>query len=233
MSGCQQRQLPLPVQLRDEATVDNFLAIGTSQALLAAVQEQLSPDGEPVIYLYGPAGTGKSHLLQACCHLAQSRALYLPLQELAVYGPDEVLQGVDSLDLVCLDDINAVLGNNGWEMALFNLYNRARQQGCKLLVAGDAAPRALTVNLADLRSRLGWGPVYQLVPANDEAKEAILRFRATRRGLSLSPEVTAYIINRAPRDLDGLLALLDTLDKASLVEQRALSIPFVKHTLGW
>lgn len=213
--------------------MDNFLAIGTSQALLAAVQEQLSPDGEPVIYLYGPAGTGKSHLLQACCHLAQSRALYLPLQELAVYGPDEVLQGVDSLDLVCLDDINAVLGNNGWEMALFNLYNRARQQGCKLLVAGDAAPRALTVNLADLRSRLGWGPVYQLVPANDEAKEAILRFRATRRGLSLSPEVTAYIINRAPRDLDGLLALLDTLDKASLVEQRALSIPFVKHTLGW
>lgn len=213
--------------------MDNFLAIGTSQALLAAVQEQLSPDGEPVIYLYGPAGTGKSHLLQACCHLAQSRALYLPLQELAVYGPNEVLQGVDSLDLVCLDDINAVLGNNGWEMALFNLYNRARQQGCKLLVAGDAAPRALTVNLADLRSRLGWGPVYQLVPANDEAKEAILRFRATRRGLPLSPEVTAYIINRAPRDLDGLLALLDTLDKASLVEQRALSIPFVKHILGW
>jgi DnaA family protein len=155
------------------------------------------------------------------------------LAELCGFSPAEVLQDVESLDLVCLDDIHAVLGDSAWELAIFNLYNRARQQGCKLLVAGDAAPRALAVELADLRSRLGWGPVYQLAQADDRGKAEILRFRASRRGLSLSPEVVAYIVARAPRNLDGLLAQLDALDNASLVEQRGLSIPFVKQILGW
>jgi len=233
MGGYQPRQLSLPVQLRDEATVDNFLASQANQLLLDALQHQLTVDGEPVIYLYGPTGSGKSHLLQASCHLSQARALYLPLAELCGFSPADVLQDVESLGRVCLDDIHAVLGDSAWELAIFNLYNRARQQGCKLLVAGDAAPRALAVELADLRSRLGWGPVYQLARADDHGKAEILRFRASRRGLSLSPEVVAYIVARAPRNLDGLLAQLDALDKASLVEQRALSIPFVKQILGW
>ena len=233
MNGHNPQQLPLPVRLRDEATLDNFLPPAGARALVGAIREQAAGAGEAIIYIYGAAGVGKSHLLQASCHLSQARALYLPLAELCGFSPADVLQDVESLDLVCLDDIHAVLGDSAWELAIFNLYNRARQQGCKLLVAGDAAPRALAVELADLRSRLGWGPVYQLARADDHGKAEILRFRASRRGLSLSPEVVAYIVARAPRNLDGLLAQLDALDKASLVEQRALSIPFVKQILGW
>jgi DnaA family protein len=100
-------------------------------------------------------------------------------------------------------------------------------------VAGNAAPRALGVDLPDLRSRLAWGIVYQLAQAGDEEKIAILQFRARRRGLSLSREVCSYLISRSARDMEALLDLLATLDKASLVQQRALSIPFVKAVLGW
>ncbi|MDH3991994.1 MAG: DnaA regulatory inactivator Hda [Gammaproteobacteria bacterium] len=228
-----QHQLALEVQLRDDATLENFLAAPAVQPLVLALQQQIAAQGEPIIYLYGPGGTGKSHLLQAACHLAGSGALYLPLAELVEYGPEDVLQGVETLELVCLDDVHAVLGKDDWELALFDLCNRARQWGCRLLVAADAAPRALAVALADLRSRLSWGIVYQLPQADDDAKDAILRFRAARRGLTLSAEVSAYIVSRAPRSLESLLALLDTLDKASLAEQRALSIPFVKQTLRW
>ncbi|HEY6130531.1 MAG TPA: DnaA regulatory inactivator Hda [Halioglobus sp.] len=226
-------QLSLEVHLRDDATLDNFLALPKVQPLVSALQTQLEPAGEAIIYLYGPAGTGKSHLLQASCHVAAAETLYLPLSELRQHPAREVLQGVESLARVCIDDIHVVLGDAEWELALFNLYNRARQQGCRLVVAGNAAPRALAVNLSDLRSRLSWGIVYQLAQSDDEDKASILQFRASRRGLSLSAGVASYIVSRAPRAMEQLLAVLDQLDKASLAQQRGLTIPFVKEALGW
>jgi len=233
LSGSRQHQLTLEVQLRDDATLQNFLAVPAVQPLVSALQGQLTPDGETMIFLYGAAGCGKSHLLQAGCHLGGNRALYLPLADLGHYAPDEVLQGVEALDLVCLDDLHCVVGDERWELALFNLYNRALQANCKLLVAADAAPRALAVDLADLRSRLSWGIVYQLAQVDDEEKAAILRFRASRRGLLLPADVARYIVNRAPRAMQPLLDLLDVLDQTSLAQQRALSIPFVKQALDW
>ena len=116
---------------------------------------------------------------------------------------------------------------------MFDLYNRSKEWGCRLLIAASGAPRVLDVSLADLRSRLSWGVVYQLPSVSDEEKQAILQFRATRRGLALPDEVAVFIVNRVPRDLERLLELLDKLDRASLVQKRALSIPFVKQVLGW
>jgi len=229
-----QQQLTLNVQLRDDATLENFLCASPGQALLNAIRGQLLAQGEPIIYLYGPPDTGKSHLLQAGCHLAgNTPALYLPLAELVGYAPEDVLQGVESMGLVCLDDIQAVAGNEAWELALFHFFNRAREENCRLLVAANSAPRGLEIRLADLRSRLSWGIVYQLEAGNDEARKAILCFRAARRGLHLSAEVAKFIVDRAPRALAQLIDLLDKLDNASLVERRALSIPFVKKALNW
>lgn len=233
MSLPEQAQLALPVRLRDDATLDNFFAPEAALPLLAALRQQARREGEPILFIFGPAGSGKSHLLQAACHQAGSAALYLPLSGIDFCHPDEVLQDVEHLALVCLDDIHSVLGNPAWELALFNLYNRARQLGCRLLVAGNAAPRALAVSLPDLRSRLGWGPVFQLPAPSDQTRIGMLRLRASRRGLSLSPEVASYIIARAPRDPASLLALLEALDVSSLAEQRTLSIPFVRKTLDW
>ncbi len=231
--GQRQKQLTLPVQLREETTLDNFLVLPANRSLLNALRSQLQPGGEPVVFLHGASGSGKSHLLQGSCHLAGGGALYLPLAELAGFAPEEILQGVESMDIVCLDDLQAVLGDREWEVALFDFYNRARAQDCALLIAADAAPRALQVGLADLRSRLAWGVVFQLARATDEDRAEILRFRAGRRGLELTPEVAAYIVHRAPRSITELLSLLDRLDSASLAEQRALSIPFVKQALAW
>ena len=228
-----QHQLPLEVHLRDDATMENFLARGKVQPLIGALQSQLDADGEAVIFLYGPAGTGKSHLLQASCHVGKAETLYLPLAELNQFPAGDVLQRVEFLDRVCIDDIHAVLGDASWELALFNLFNVARQQGCRLVIAGNAAPRALAVDLADLRSRLSWGIVYQLAEGNDEEKAEILQFRATRRGLSLSTGLASYIVSRAPRAMEQLLQVLDQLDKVSLAQKRALSIPFVKEVMGW
>ena len=227
------QQLPLLVQLRDDATLKNFLPFPLSEALLQGIKSLCAGEGDSVVFLHGNRGSGKSHLLQAACHLAGEQALYLPLRELQVYPPEEVLAGVETLGLVALDDLDAVLGDEAWELALFDLYNRSKEWGCRLLIAASGAPRVLDVSLADLRSRLSWGVVYQLPSVSDEEKQAILQFRATRRGLALPDEVAVFIVNRVPRDLERLLELLDKLDRASLVQKRALSIPFVKQVLGW
>lgn len=226
-------QLPLLVQLRDDATLDNFLPAGETAALITVLEQQCTDRGESALFLHGAVGSGKTHLLQACCHLAGDSALYLPLAELLDYPPDEVLAGVETLKLVALDDLHAVAGREIWEVALFGLYNRARESGCRLLMAASDAPRYLDVNLPDLRSRLSWGGVYHLPVVSEESKCAILRFRAQRRGLQMSEDVVAYIFNRAPRELGPLLEVLDRLDRASLAEQRALSIPFIKQVLNW
>ena len=227
------RQLALNIRLRDEATLENFLTVPATAPLLASLEAQLGAGGEALLYLFGPADSGRSHLLQAACHRAGAGALYLPLAELADCEPGEVLRDVEGLRLVCLDDVHSVLGAEHWEHALFHLFNRARERSCRLLVSGDAAPRALPVRLADLRSRLSWGVVYQLQGPDDAHRCDVLVFRAGRRGLQMSGEVARYLVHRAPRGMSHLLALLEQLDAASLAEQRALSIPFVKRILGW
>ncbi|WP_328799330.1 DnaA regulatory inactivator Hda [Sediminihaliea albiluteola] len=227
-------QLALNVQLRDEATLSNFLVLSEAlQVLMPLLERQLEPDGEQVIFLHGPADSGKSHLLQASCHRAGSAALYLPLAELRTYAAEAVLADMEHMALVCLDDVQAVLGDESWEQALFHFFNRARATGCRLLLSADAAPRALAVQLADLGSRLSWGLVYHLPSYNDEQKIALLRFRAERRGLQLPLEAARYLVNRAPRALSELWQLLEQLDRQSLAEQRALTVPFIKRTMGW
>ncbi|WP_246139785.1 DnaA regulatory inactivator Hda [Parahaliea aestuarii] len=226
-------QLALNVHLRDDATLDNFLATESVAPLLPQLRQQLEPCGEPVIFLHGAGGSGKSHLLQASCHLAGEGALYLPLAELLDHPPDAVLADMENLALVCLDDLQAVAGDETWEQALFHFFNRARAAGCRLLLAADAAPRHLAVQLADLRSRLGWGIVYHLPDSDDEHKCRVLAFRAGRRGLQLPPEVARFIVVRAPRALPELLDILALLDRHSLAEQRALTVPFVKRVLDW
>lgn len=213
--------------------MENFLPAPELQTVLASLQQQGAPGGEPLIYLSGPPDTGKSHLLQAACHRAGSGALYLPLADLVAASPEDVMQGMESLQLVCLDDLDAIAGIEAWERGLFHFFNRARECECRLLLSARGAPRTLPLQLPDLASRLSWGVVFQLAGLGDQRRQEILCFRARRRGLHLPVEVASFIVNRAPRAMGSLLELLAQLDAASLAEQRALSIPFVKRTLGW
>lgn len=224
-----ERQLTLRIGLRDSATFGNFL-VGANAAPLHLLQQ----GAEPFVYLWGGWGSGRSHLLQAACHAATARGgnpAYLPLGELAGAGV-ELLDGLEQMSLVCLDDLQAVTGNAAWEEGLFHLYNRVRDAGGHLLAAADASPAALGVELADLRSRLAWGPVFQLQPLDDTGKLMALQLRARARGMELNEEVGTYLLRRCPRDMHALFELLERLDQASLAAQRRLTIPFVRELIS-
>lgn len=230
-------QLSLGVSLNDDATFDNFYAPEKSPnaATLTLVRELARGGDEPFIYLWGASGVGLTHLLQAAGHEAHQQGLtaqYLPLHELAGFAPEELLEGMEQLDLLCFDGLEAIAGRPGWEETLFHLFNRLRESQGRLLVASEQGPRELPLELPDLRSRLQWGVTAQVRPLSDEDKQQALCHRARARGLELSQEVAHYILQRAPRDMNELFCYLQRLDHASLAEQRRLTIPFVKKVLN-
>lgn len=227
-------QLPLGLGLRDDATFSNFYP-GASEPLVGRLLHQFDADGEPFLYLWGPPGVGRSHLLQAACHQASARdlrTLYLPLEELGHFPP-LMLEDVERLDLLAIDDLERVVGRKRWEEALFHAFNRLRDSGKRLVIAADRPPRQLDIQLADLASRLTWGVTFHMGLPGDEERLGALQLRASLRGMQLPDEVARYILHRGPRQLGDLLRCLDVLDSASLSAQRKLTIPFVKNALGW
>ena len=227
-------QLPLRIQLRDEATFENFYA---KQDLEAVEQIKLASrgQGEQGIYLSGGLGSGCSHLLQAACHEAQAvglNSVYLPLDELADYSP-AVFESLENLPLIALDNIQAVIGNEQWEEALFHLFNRMRDAGGRILFAADKPLDDLGVQLPDLLSRLKWGLVYEFDHPDDDYKIAVLQLRAHNRGLELSADVAKYVVKQVKGDMERMFEVLHKLDHASLSAQRKLTRPFIKSVTGW
>jgi DnaA family protein len=225
-------QLPLGLALKDSARFASFFP-GLNDELVQHLQLAASGDGEHLVYVAGSNGMGKTHLLQAACHRAGQSgrsASYLPVRELIEPGPG-VLEDLEQLDLVCLDDVSAAAGHADWETGLFDLFNRVRAAGSTLLVAAAQRPAQCGFELPDLVSRLGWGITFTLKPLGDEDVIASLACRARGRGLELPDETAQFLLRRFPRDLPTLFALFDTLDTASLIEQRRLTIPFVKSVL--
>ncbi|SEL34695.1 regulatory inactivation of DnaA Hda protein [Atopomonas hussainii] len=230
-------QLPLGVRLRDDATFANFYP-GINAAAQGYVERLCEPEAgwvESLVYLWGPLGVGRSHLLQAACHRLEQQgaaALYLPLEEVAELGP-ALLEGLEQFELVCLDDVQRVATDPQWQEALFHLFNRLRDSGRRLLLSADAAPRELPLTLADLRSRLSQALVFQLHELSDEDKLRALQLRAFRRGLQMSEEAGRFILTRSGRSMNELFDVLERLDQASLQAQRKLTIPFLKEVLDW
>lgn len=220
-------QLPLAITWRDQATFANF-----HSAYNAQLVESLRAGNEQLTFLWGEEGCGKSHLLQAVCQdSGKDTPVYLPVDELLELQP-AVLESMESMNPICIDDVQLVAGKKEWEEALFHLFNRVRDLAKRMIVSANAPPNNLNLQLPDLATRLGWGAVYQVKPLNDEGKKSVLQQRATNRGLQLPDEVIEFVLRRSVRDTNSLFELLDRLDVASLVEQRKLTIPFVKQYLS-
>ncbi len=222
-------QLPLGFEVGELFTFDSFV-IGNNVIAAGLAKKILSEDGEKQLYFWGESGLGKSHLLQASCNLAaknQQTVCYLTAVEI-VHQSVDMFDGLEHVDLICLDDIETWLVNKNWEIALFNLINRVREAGGGLMMASAHPPEEAFVKLPDLRSRLSWGPVFQLQNLSDKEKYQALSFRAKQNGLELPEKVADYLMQRYPRDMFGLFERLAVLDKASMVMQRRLTIPLVK-----
>lgn len=226
------QQLPLGFKTRPQVNFNSFIT-GLNSEPVAALQASATGQGEPFSFIWGARGCGKSHLLQATVAETDSSgqsAVYLPMDELLPLSP-ELLQGFEQLSLICLDEIQLAAGSADWEEALFHLFNRLRENNCCLIVSADQPPGMLNLHLADLKSRLTWGPCYQLQALNDLDRLRALTEAAARRSMSLSDDTARYLLHRLPRDMHSLMGVIDWLDHHSLVARRKLTIPFVREML--
>lgn len=229
-------QLALGIGPEKSLRFDNFYTIAGNRLLVNQLKLQAEGEGEQWVLVHGTAESGRSHLLQASCHLASSCGLaasYIPLREFLDADADAVLGGAEQVDLVCLDDLDAVIGMAQWEEALFHLYNRALHSGTTLQVASRLPAGSLPCGLPDLHSRLKSFSVYQLTALSEEQRLEALIFRATGLGMELEQDVADYLYHRAARNLTALFDILDQLDRESLRHQRSLTKPFVKSVMGW
>jgi len=227
------RQLPLGVQLGVALRFETFHQGGNAEAVVS-LQRLAGGRSRAPLWLFGAAGTGKSHLLQASCALAGDEghtAAYLPLTLVRKEGP-AILDGFEQLALVALDDLDAVAGDSEWERALFTLYNGLAEQRGRLISAATRPPGALPFRIPDLASRLAASEAHRLQPLAEADQLEALRRRARHRGLELPEETLGFLTRRAPRDFATLCRMLDELDTEALAAQRRLTVPFVRNWLA-
>lgn len=223
-------QLPLALRTPPDQRFDAFHG---QAAARDAVHAAARGDSRDWLYLSGPAGSGKSHLMLAACAEAAAlgrRAAYLSLPAF-VGRLGDALAAQEGADLVCLDGLAAIAGDRGEEEALFHFHNRARAGGALVVYAAEGGPATLGLALPDLVTRLGQCVRVVLEPLDEAGRREVLRQRAARRGLELDDAVLDYLLRRVDRDLASLTALLDRLDRASLAAQRRITIPFLRTQL--
>jgi DnaA-homolog protein len=216
-------QLALAVHLPQTADFDNFVH-RQDDAAVAALHAGDSA------YLFGPAATGKTHLLMAA--VRRHDGAYLPLSEALALGA-ESLAGLDNVPALALDELERLTADPALWMALLRLLDQRLRQQRRTWMAARLPPEQLPALPADLRTRLSQWPRYGLSPLDDFGQRRLLTEAAHRRGLSLPDDVLNWWLRHLPRDAGSLLDTLTQLDRAALREQRRLTLPFVQSVVGW
>ena len=206
---------------------------GPNALALTALTDWAGGGGPWCVLVSGAPGTGKSHLIQGALKAVdegRERTMYVPLREVLDYGP-AVLDGLDAIDFLAIDDIDAAAGEPAWERALFDLFNRLHVAERRLLMSAAKGARSSRFALPDLSSRLSSALSFRLAELGDDDKQQLLQQRAARRGLSLPAPVARYLISRLRRDMHALNEIFERIDAASLSSGRELTIPFVRDVL--
>ena len=197
------QQLPLGISPAAEPAFDNFVAGRNAEALARVRDLAQGTLRERIVYLWGEAASGRTHLLSAAARSNPS--------------------------LVIVDDVQLL--DRAGQHALFLAINEARDTGPGVLAAGSQPPAQLELR-EDLRTRLAWGLVYQLLPLGDEDKARHLKAAAATRGLQLSDDIVGYLLTRLPRDMRSLQSIMEVLDQYSLMRKRPLTLPLVREALA-
>ena len=217
------KQMPLAIGLEPLPTFDNF-ARGANEAALAHLRALHMPAAP--VYLWGPSGSGKSHLLRALAHAAQQEG-----HRVAWFDAASVLPWPLRPDwaLVLIDRCDEFDAER--QHAAFMLFVDAATHGVQVAAAGRLPPVDLPLR-DDLRTRLGWGHVFALQPLPEAGTRAVLRYELDERGLRVSDDVIDYLLTHFPRDLSNLVALLARLDRFALASGRPLTVPLLKRMLA-
>ena len=222
MSTAQQQML-LDLKPEQPPTLDNFV-VGANGELLQRLRDLCDSHSFEALYLWGAAGSGRSHLLAATASAAAVRRPVTVVDAATAGSELRLAPG----SLLVIDDIEGL--NPEAQIALFRAFNAARFTGLALLLAGNEPPLRLGLR-EDLRTRVGQTLIYEIQALSDEDKAAALRRHAIERGMLMDPGVVHYLLRHGRRDLPSLMAMLNGLDRASLEQKRPPTLPLLRELM--
>ncbi len=225
------KQLTLDLQTKKSPTLDSFMVGKNAELLQLMHQFNARSASEHFVYIWGAASVGKTHLLRALSTSQNARcARYIACDvNLDHHAAEDAFRYDPSITLYLLDNCEKLSGAE--QSHAFNLFNQIRENKGFLISTGNTPPASLTLR-EDLRTRLGWGLIYQLHGLSDEEKMTSLAKLAQARGLMLSPGVLPYLITHFERDMRSLSAMLDALDQYSLETKRPVTLPLLRSLLN-
>lgn len=216
-------QLLLDLKPEQIPSFDNFVA-GINAELVGRLRALTRASGFDILYVWGPPGSGRTHLLAAtACAAEPQRPTHL-LAGGEVGAELPVAPG----GLLIIDDIDRLSADG--QQALFRAFNSARLVGLSLLLAGPQPPLQLQLR-EDLRTRVGQSLIFEVKPLSDDEKSAALRRHALLRGMRVDDGLVQYLLRHGRRDLPSLLAVLNHLDQASLEQKRPATLPLLKEVM--
>ncbi len=225
-------QLALQFEFQSTHNFSGFYPNGNNEIITHL--QQLFTNKEQQVFLWGEAGSGKSHLLQACCqeaNILKKTSFYFPLAEKPLPSPS-MLEGLENIDLVCFDNIDQIIENSEWEQAFFNFFNLHRENNNCLLLSARCPPKYLGLQLPDLKTRMNWGLTLKLNPLSDEERLNALIYKANILGFKIPINVGKFLMTHYASDLPSIWKLLNKIEQATLAAQRKLTIPFLKQILA-
>ena len=221
MTSVLTEQLVLELPPPEAPAFENFVPGPNEEVLAAIIRFAAGDTPETGLLLWGEPGAGKTHLLRAAIGAVGAGGVLLR-------PPDLVVADVSLLAgyrLVAVDDVESA--NAGAQAQLFTLYNVLKSAGGHLLAASGRPPASLSLR-EDVRTRLGWGLVYEVATLADADKHAALVDYARRRGFALADEVIRYLLLHSRRDMTELCTTLAALDRYSLATKRAITVPLLR-----
>lgn len=220
------RQLLLDISAENPQTFDTFVT-GQNLELLQRLRDASSERAQNTlsdrfIYIWATAGAGKSHLLHAVANATEGVHLITPEAD------ETAFDYIPGVNCYLLDDCDRLPPES--QIAAFNLFNQIRELGGYLISTGSLPPAQLQLR-EDLRTRLGWGLIYQLHGLTDDEKIAALTQSAQARGITVSSGVLSYLLTHYRRDMSSLSQMLDALDSYSLETKRPITLPLLRELL--
>jgi DnaA family protein len=220
------KQLAFDLVAPPAPTLENFIAGELNLELLQRLRQLArAPAAERIVYVWGAPASGRSHLLRGALVQLERDGLHVAYYE----APGSVMTDFEEIGAAAVDDIHKF--DDAGQSALFNLYNRQRENGGVFLATGNAPPSALRLR-TDLATRLAWGLVYEVHALSDAEKLRALTQHAAARGFELPPEVAQYLLSHVRRDMRTLTAMIDALDRYGLQAKRPITLPLLRQMLN-
>ena len=225
------RQLALQIQINERASLDNFFISKNNNKAIQILKNILERSNNGAqIFIDDLGSNGKSYLLQAICNdfsNSNNSTIYIPMQK-AINLEPSILEGINDLNLICLDDIDLISNQRDWELALFNLINECYEKDCFLLLSGSIEKLEV---IPDLISRIKKMEILRLKAIDDDELLRATQSISKNLNIEISDKNMNYLINNSRRDIKTVFGTLSQLEKESLERKKSIGLNLIKEVI--